>query len=268
MNAVKELARYFALAVPYEENMPLWPYIATPKLNGIRAMWLPTVGFFTRKGEPYTDGILPHIENLLKAADVPMLDGELYAHGLSLQTINGRAGVNRDTPHPEHLTIEYHVFDSPNLAGRFVDRQEELKRRLPDSPYIKLLPYKMCDCCDKGDRAHEAYVSAGYEGTVYKHGGSYIAGRSDYMIKRKAWMDDDFEVVEYVRGTGKFQNTLGAVVCKTAKGTTFSVGSFAFNDDERNAIWLSDAKPKTAKVKYLGLTEDGKPYNTQVLSLT
>lgn len=266
MNAVKEIALYFALAVPYEKHLPPWPYLATPKLNGIRAMWLPGVGFFTRKGEPYTDGILPHIESLLNTADVPMLDGELYTHGLSLQTINGRAGVNRDTPHPEHITIQYHVFDSPNLAGRFVDRQDELRKRLPQSPFIQLLPYKVCNCCDHGNRAHEAFVSMGYEGTVYKQGGSYIAGRSDYLIKRKAWMDDDFEVVEFLEGVGKYQNNLGAVMCR--KGDlTFRVGSFAFTDEERYAIWLSDKKPKTAKVKYLGLTEDGRPYNSQVLSL-
>lgn len=267
MNAVPEIAAYFALAIDYKDKLPPWPYFATPKMNGVRAMWVPKVGFFSRTGEPYADGILPIIEGALHNTFVPWLDGELYIHGMTLQQINSRAGVIRNKPHPDHASVVFNVFDSPMLTGRFVDRQDELKKLLPALPQIQTVPYKNCNCCDHGDIAHTTFVSMGYEGTVYKHGGSYMAGRSEMMIKRKAWQDDDYEVVELLEGEGKYLGTLGAVICRTASGALFKVGSFEFDDDERHAIWLGP-KPTRAKIKYLTLTDKGAPHNSRVIGMT
>lgn len=264
---MNEIAKIFALAVEYEKNTPMWPYMATPKLNGLRVMWVPGVGFATRHGKPYADGVLPHIEGALRDTKL-WLDGELYCHGMTLQDINARAGVIRETPHPENHKIVFNVFDSPHLTGSFAERQFIIEQALPITPYLATVPYYDCSCCNKGDARHEAFVSAGYEGTVYKHHGHYQPGRTRMMIKRKAWMDEDFPIVELVRGReGKYDDTLGAIICRHPDGHTFKVGSFdGINDDARHEIWVGP-KPKTAKVKFLGYTNDKVPYNSRVMAV-
>ena len=258
---------YFALAIDYTDRMPLWPYFATPKMNGLRVMWVPGCGFVTRHGKPYADGVLPEIETALKGATM-WLDGELYAHGLSLQEINSRAGVIRESPHPDRHQICFHVFDSPHLGTGFEARQLAIAQALPDHPNLKTVPYKNCNCCDHANTHHDAFVSAGFEGTVYKHPGGYRLGRTDMMVKRKAWQDEDFEIVELARGrTGKYDDTMGAILCRTKAGKQFRVGSFdGINDDERHSIWVGP-KPKTAKVKFLGYTNDNIPYNARVMGV-
>lgn len=260
-----EIAKLFALAVDYKDKVPVWPYFSTPKLNGVRGLWIPGVGFMARSGMPWVDGVLPHLESALK--DVKLwVDGELYCHGMSLQDINGIAGAARTTAHKDVEKIKFHALDSPNIAAGFEIRQSKLYDALSNVPHVELVPFKNANCCDYGNRHHETFVSMGYEGTVYKHPGSYLPGRTDMMIKRKAWQDDDFEVVRLIEGHGKYDGTLGAVLCKMPDGQTFEVGCFKFDDTARHQIWLGP-KPKTAKVKYLGLTDRGVPYNTTILLL-
>ena len=260
-----EIAKLFALAVDYKDKMPVWPYYSTPKLNGVRALWVPGVGFMARSGMPWVDGVLPHLESALKNVDM-WLDGEIYVHGMSLQDINGMAGASRTKPHADVEQFKFHIFDSPNIAAGFESRQDQIDFALRGVNHVVLVPFREANCCDYGNKHHDAYVSAGYEGTVYKHPGSYMPGRTDMMIKRKAWMDDDFEVVRLIEGHGKYEGTMGAVLCKMPTGQTFEVGCFKMDDSARHQIWLGP-KPKTAKVKYLGLTDRGVPYNTTILLL-
>ena len=244
------------------KNSPDWPRWAMPKLNGVRAMWVPGVGLFSKDGVPYESGVLPHIEEAL--ADTKLwLDGELYAHGMSLQQINSRAGVNRVRPHADHAAIGFHVFDSPKI----LHRQSVLLSSLPfEIPFVKHLEVK----CDKeAATAFRAWIADGYEGACYKHPGEYVPGRSSMILRRKGWKDAEYDVVALVRGEagGKYDNSIGDVICRTDAGNEFSVGSFAFDDDERLKIWAAHTKPTRAKVRYLGLTDKQVPYNTTCLEL-
>ncbi|TXH46049.1 MAG: hypothetical protein E6Q97_30400 [Desulfurellales bacterium] len=262
--AIKDL---FALAMPYDEKKPpAWPVYATPKLNGVRAMWVPGLGFFSRDGAAYEPGILPHIEAELQPSDL-WIDGEFYCHGMHLQDINSRAGVVRKTPHKDAGAIKFHAFDLIHMPGTFVQRQARLQKLLAvlGNKHVVQVDNRVCGCERKADAFHKTYVSEGYEGTVYKQAGGYVGGRSRMMLKRKGWIDDDFAVVRLVEGAGKHIASLGAAVLRTAAGVEFEVGSFALNDDQRLDVWIGP-KPASAKVKYLGLTADGRPFHAQVLA--
>lgn len=264
---VHEIEAMFALAADWE--LPTtWPVYATPKLNGLRAMWVPGLGLVSKDGVPYADGILPHIESDLKHITM-WLDGELYASNLSLQTINSRAGVVREKAHEHYNTVQYHVFDAPQCPLSFVERQDMIRAHITDHrESIKLVPYKVCNCKDHFEAAHSAYVSMGCEGTVYKSAGHYQPGRSRMMLKRKAYFDEDFEVVELLRGEkGKYDHSMGAVICKTKDGKIFKVGSFKMTDEDRLDAWCGPV-PKIAKVKYFNISDTGVPCHTQIIGLS
>ena len=265
--ASPEIAGLFARANTYVGDND-WPRVATPKLNGIRAMWVPGVGLFSKDGVPYTDGTLPHIEAALRECPI-MLDMELFNRKLSLQAINSRAGVIRTTPHPDHARIQAWIIDAPHGLGGHDERMDQIQaalgRRLVDNDSIVVVPAKISKCCRTADAIHAAYVSLGYEGTVYKSYSHYRPGKTDFMLKRKAWEDAEFAVVRLVEGDGKYAGTLGAVICRTATGEEFSVGSFEMDDTERDAAWFARNTWREAKIKYQGLTERGVPYTTRVL---
>lgn len=262
-----EVARVFGLAKELQSldhlRPPVW---ATPKLNGVRAMWVRNLGFFSKDGIPYDAGILPHIETALQNCG-EWLDGELYCHGMSLQQINARAGVVRRTPHSNHSVIRFHVFDGPMLVGAFDDRMNRLKVILQGRPFVELVPFRDCPCKDKARAAHEAFVSMGYEGTVYKDRGHYRMGPSNMMLKWKAWHDEDYEVLELIEGEGKHMHTLGAVSCRAPNGQEFKIGAFEFDDDERMAAWTQRPRPTRAKVKFMTLSDRGVPHCGRILAL-
>ena len=264
---VPEIERMFARAVKYEDHKPEWPYYATPKLNGVRAMWVPKVGFFSRDGIPWEPGMLAHLEETLRFTD-QWIDGEFYVHGMPLQLINSIVGINRRKPHPDAAKMQFNAFDLPQIPAGFEDRQALLVNGLRDLPNIVPLNYVRCACCDKGESAFKAYASAGYEGVVYKSGGCYQPGLSKMMIKRKLWIDDDFDIVKLLPGQeGKHDHSMGAVICKTAAGLEFEVGSFTFNDALRLSIFFQNPPPTRAKIRYQSLTADGKPFHAQVLCM-
>src|SRR6185295_11347505 len=123
---VEAISKLFALA---REGTASPPCFATPKLNGIRAMWVPGVGFISKDGVPYNDGVLVTLERVLEPCKL-FLDGELYVHGWSLQQINSVAGVIRESPHEKEYSMQFHVFDTPHSAGGFESRQHEIKAHL------------------------------------------------------------------------------------------------------------------------------------------
>jgi len=244
------------------KNSPDWPRWAMPKLNGVRAMWVPGVGLFSKDGVPYESGVLPHIEAAL--ASTPLwLDGELYAHGMSLQQINSRAGVNRVKPHADHAAIALHVFDSPQIKADCLERQ----RQLQGLAGITFVPHLEVKCDKEARTAYLAWLADGYEGACYKHPGEYVPGRSSMILRRKGWKDGEYDVVALVRGQGKYDNSIGGIICRSPEGLEFHVGSFEFDDDERLQIWVRDPKPTRAKIRYLGLTDKQIPYMVRCTEL-
>jgi DNA ligase-1 len=268
-----DIAKAFMLAMPYEPGRleAGIEYLGMPKLNGVRAMWVPGVGFVSRDGIPYEPGVLPHLEAEL--ANVPIfVDGEFYVHGFSLQRINSLAGVGRVKPHPDHKLLEFHAFDQPFSSKDARTRMNVLDAVLAPLGAVKVVPHRTVKCSRDADHVFTAFTALNYEGAMYKHSGAYRMGRSHKLLKRKAWNDEDFKVVELLVGEeGKYSNTLGALICETADGRRFKVGSFTFDDAERDYIWhnyLRGTRPTTAKVKFLGWTDDKTPYHSQCLCLT
>lgn len=221
--------------------------------------------------------MLSHLERELAVCEIgsTILDGELYCHGWSLQRINSAVAVKRLAPTPDTPLVEYHVFDCVKFGVPFVDRYSLIRGLLAPSPNIvrvRVVPTHLVQTQTEADNHFESNALQGYEGSVYRMGDNLYtragidcnqANRTHSMLKRKAWKDDDFRVVDVLEGNptdkgGKYVGSLGAFLLETCSGKRFSAAP-AFTDQSREHYWTSPPIGKLAIVKYLTLSDDGIP---------
>jgi DNA ligase-1 len=243
--------------------------VSMPKLNGLRCMYIPGQGFFSRDGKRWNDAVLNHI--VIPTTDY-IIDGELYCHGMSLQKINSAVGVNRIEPGEDAERIKFFAFDLVEPKFNALTRMLLLEKILNDSrgqtAGIDLVEWEICKTRIELDECYNDYISRNYEGQMLKSVfGSYMPQgtkeRSTMNLqKRKAFLDAEFFCVDrVVSDEGKCKGKLGALKFVTSKGVSFEVGT-GFTDQEREEyIQLSYDFRKKATIKYLNLTDDGRPFN-------
>jgi len=252
-----------------------YPVFIQPKLNGIRGIY--NHGTFQSRDEIlWHPDVLSHLVHELLTCTSPdqILDGELYLHGCSLQKINGAVSINRKSPDTFTPNIEYHVFDIIDLNDPLQDFTHravalaDLSNRLA---YHKLVKVKVVPTLivtqPEAEQAYLNYRQAGYEGIMYRHpfrpyGFVENCGNQDNrwtsLLKRKAWMDDEFEIVDFKTTIGEKGNRGFQLTCKTKQGHLFEVGSglAAYEVDE------CEQNPpigRQARVRYEMLSDGLKP---------
>jgi ATP-dependent DNA ligase len=255
-----------------------------PKLNGVRA--LGQAGHFQSRDEmPWNPDVLAHLGLPLRDIFPTQLitDGELYVHGWPLQKINGAVAINRGAPTLETAQVEYHIFDQVKYGVSFEERFDELRTfvSLLQGTNIRLVPtVKITEPLD-AENYYMKWVGEDYEGMMYRIGSClYTVPKQDggpfglkflsdkdnrvwHMLKRKDWHDDEFKIVDVEEGEGKRSGMVGAFVCETATGARFRVGS-GFTDIDATFWWNNSPVGKRAKVKYLTLTTEGRPFNPTI----
>lgn len=295
------------LAHLYEPKRVSYPCFIQPKLNGIRALYqtgADGIGRFQSRDEiPFPPGLLDHLTVPLQSLfdQSIILDGELYRHGWSLQRINAAVTPVRQQPTEDTGLVEFHVFDRVDYGLSFHDRFEQWQHyHIHD---IIPVSTRIAEDQAKADYYYSVFISQCYEGMMYRLGdcpytlpkqpqvktqSSRLKFLSDqdnrvwHMLKRKDWQDDEFECMSVVEGEGKYQGSLGALVCSSHASklhddkwgsrvrtwTNFSVGS-GLTDAQRAKYW---DHPELVighqiKVKYLCLSQDGIPLNPTILCI-
>lgn len=201
------------LAHPREKNgkqrAVLWPCWAQPKFNGLRCLAFvesPTeVKFISRQGTEWTT--LSHIgaELLLIGKPGDIFDGEVYVHGVPLQTLNSYIKKMQ----PATLSLQYWVYDMPRAEGQedgvWEDRWAELQRRMatlpPTASAIKLSPtWLVRDDAEVRDVFEAQTQTHNYEGLILRQTGRLyeFANRTDSLLKVKPFQDSEFKVVGVV----------------------------------------------------------------------
>lgn len=263
------------LAFKYVLGKIKFPCYVQPKLNGIRATWLPNEGLRSRshgkeKGLIWDQRRLPHIYDALRQLPIKV-DGELYKHGMSLQQINGRVSVKSIKTHPDVQSIHFHIFDIVS-SDPFSDRWEALQHW---SNYfngsLKLVPTIFAENEQKADLAYQLFKRVQhYEGMMYRaidapYGTIEDCGnqenRWNYLLKRKDWLDIVCTVLGVQEGKGRLEGTLGAFVFETPGGKEFTAGS-GLTDQQRAALWSMPTSQLTqmkVRIKYEMLSDGGRP---------
>lgn len=257
------------LAHPYEKygHKIDWGHCCyQPKLDGIRCIATKAEGqvaLWSRMGKPITT--VPHIVQELQRlmADGEIWDGELYIHGMRFQQITSL--VKRAQAGTEKL--QYHVYDVVDAERDFKTRYINdvlirISRRALD-PESKIKPVftSYVVNADEAQQQHDEWVAKGYEGLILRHSGcDYRVGyRSQELLKLKASMDEEFEIIGVKEGEGKFEG-LGIFQCKTKDGTPFDATPRG-TDAERSEFYTNRAsyKGKFLTVRFFEWTSSEKP---------
>ena len=243
-----------------------YPCDVQPKLDGVRclAYWDgEDVKLLSRGGKEYK---CPHIVSVLRNHLQPgmVLDGELYLHGVGFQTIT--SWVKRLQANTSK--IQYHVYDCVLLDERDADwpsRYASLHsffHELSD----QLAGIHLVDTYEAKTEAeilriHNQVVADGYEGAIvrmYDNSEYKFAYRSKRLLKVKSFNDNEYEVVGYTSGKGRFSDC-AVWVCKVGDNT-FQVVSKGTMEERKKMLENADQYVgQKLKVKYFELTDEGIP---------
>jgi len=240
--------------VDYQHKV-VYPVIVDNKLNGIRII-LKKDGAFSRTGEEFhcLDHIKEELAPLFERYPSLILDGELYNESLKneLNAIASLVSVNRkeldvtedDRENAKRL-VQFHVYDGYNfydtdLNYRVLRETDHVFRRMGirtmfesislSLKYTFAHPYAMVDSFEEIAAMMEVVKQEKREGLVIKNPNApYENKRSKHMLKLKVFMDEEFEVVGFLEGTGNWAGKVKKVVCKLNVPATNGKTTFESN---------------------------------------
>lgn len=188
-----------------------------------------------------------------------ILDGELYVHGWSLQKISGAARLK--TWDERCSFLEYWVYDIADVNENFNERIDKLidfQLEFGDYEKIRFIDHEYIIGWAKIKKAHDRFVSEGFEGLVArKPDKKYAPGRrSSDWIKLKDYQDSEFEIVGIEEG---LRDEDFCFVLKSGKNT-FKAKPMGSREVRYEYLenWESYVG-KMAVVKYFAISDDGIP---------
>jgi DNA ligase 1 len=247
------------------------PCFAQPKLDGVRCL-ANVDGLWSRTNKQLVS--TPHIEGELKAffEEYPniVLDGELYNHDLH-DNFNKIISLSKKTK-PEFADLEesaelieywiYDMFDleSPHIIfeNRWNFIQMELFNKDHNINMTKATPTKFVTTEDELDIYNQELLLDGFEGQIVRHNAPYQQKRTDILLKRKEFVDEEYELKDILEGEGNWSGYAKIAVCSMPDGSEFRAG--IAGTQYFCALLLEDKnKYHSVTVKYQALTPDGVP---------
>lgn len=269
------------LAKTYKDGMlePGTWFSISQKINGVRATCFGDK-LISRTGHEILgfDGILADIKKLSSCLGGRFaFDGELrlkdyYTVGLddnaAFKQSVGIANTQNDFSNKYKLNfiifdvIPLKTFAYEQPTDKYTERLRVLneikyiiaREYLPSLQVVPIL-YSGTDISMIDQCAMEAEAN-GWEGVMINLDKSYQYKRTGNILKYKQFKTIDLMICGYTEGTGKYEGTLGAIVCHY-KNNLVAVGS-GFTDEQRMHIWAN--RPiymgRIIEVKYKDVTSD------------
>lgn len=232
-------------------------WFATPKLDGIRAVYIPQQGFFSRKGNPLSGfgALAEELEILCAQRGLSFVDGEFIIPRRTFQAIQSVVLSER---HADKRKVEYHVFAA---GGDFRDTTAMLKA-LPEIPWLKIyrVPSERVRNARRAvTEACAKFSRAGYEGVMLRHPlTAYSFGRGNNLLKLKFFREADLRIVDAWEGEGRYEDMIGSVRVEGMVGdrpVRACVGS-GFSIEDRYVLFEDEHLiGKTLTVKFQSVTD-------------
>ncbi len=250
-NALADSAPPLALAGSYAETVNLSHYLISEKYDGARAWW-DGRRFVTRGGNVYQAPawFTQHLPD-------QTLDGELWIGRGQFQPL---MQTIRDTVPDDDAwrAVRFMVFDAPDAAGGFRERQRQLRRVLSNvkSGWVQQVEQVQITGHRQLQQRLADIVAEGGEGLILQHADlPYRAGRHAGMLKMTPYQDAEATVTAHIDGNGKYQGLTGSLLVIDSDGQRFKLGS-GLSDSDRHS------PPPIGSVvtyRYRGRTRSGKP---------
>ena len=270
-----------------------WPCIVTEKLDGVRRILVKDDGvcrFYSRSGHEDT-GLEEILAEAVHLPDNYVYDGELLAAGTFKDSIAQRQATNSLANVKGTKTgLTFNVFDmipvshfytgvcnqpalerKIRLAATFNDESlqlidEKWAHRIcafgmyKDLKHIAAVPILgLVNSLNEAEPIVEAIWSRGGEGIMLNTtSGPYEVKRTKNLLKVKHVEEFRLKVVNMIEGTGKYEDSMGALVVNY-KGSLVGVGS-GFTDEQRYAIWCD---PYLYIGRYIEVESFGESVNAQ-----
>ena len=233
------------------------------KLNGHRCLITKQDGeilAYSRQGKPITA-----IKHILKAlgphvSEGVTIDGELYRHGHSLQTL--ASWIKREQASTYLLNfVAYDTVSSDSYRDRHEEVSDICRGVTTDvAGRVIVLPYEPYIGLEDVRQRRDEVILSGFEGMMIRTDGvGYEDGkRSASLIKVKKFLDAEFIVHDIIPSADGW----GICVCKTSQDIEFRISAPGtmpqkFEVIKNKAKYLG--KPLT--VEYAELTADGIPFH-------
>lgn len=236
---------------------------AQPKLDGIRCI-ARAEGLFSRQGQPIV--AVPHIQRaldeLFEAEPDLIFDGELYNHDFREDFGEISSIVRKKNPTAEQLQkaqrlMQYHIYDLPSHPGSFSERITSLAPLIDNvSLCLRLVPTVQVSSVQALDELYGGWLQDGWEGQMVRLDTIYEQKRSKSLLKRKEFVDAEFECVSIEEGNGNWAGLAKRVTCKLPDGRTFGAG---IKGTAARAKELLTETHNVVTVQYFMLSPDGIP---------
>lgn len=240
------------------------------KLDGVRNLLYTKNGSIysaSRGGKNYNSACTnfisdPALQQFFQDNPDVILDGEIYKHGMHLNTISGLVRL-KDYDSEKHDQLEYWIYDYIS-NDPFEDRYQKLmewKNKYQFSSNIKIIDHYPVQGWLGIKKYHDNFVKEGYEGAVIRHvnKGYGIGLRSaSYMIKIKQYQDDEFTVVGWEAGLRPVEDM--CFVCETKEGKRFKAKPMGDKDVKEEYIKnIESLIGKKGTVKFFYYSPDNIP---------
>lgn len=256
-----------------------YPILSQPKLDGMRCI-IKSDGMWTRTGKEVLSAphVFESIKHIFDKYPDLILDGELYTSNKDVDFNTIISCVRKTKPTEEDLEtskqyIDYWVYDLPNWDNNDYgckDRLFKLSDILDEinSFMLVTVPTHFINSKEELHAKLAEYITEGFEGQILRVANSlYENKRSKSLIKHKTFSDEEFPIIGYAEGLGKFSGKL-ATLKVDVKGVEVDVtinGTMQYLE-ELFAI-KETLIGKQATVKYFEYTVDGSLRFPKVINI-
>jgi DNA ligase-1 len=253
----------------YKDKANAFPLWTQPKLDGMRST---TYGeeLTSRNNKPIVSA--PHIlEDLVPFFEnhAVRLDGELYNHDLKHDFDRVMSLCKKKNPTTIELieskdAVQYHVYDLPDHPGTFSERYAALVELSKDFPAcVKLVDTRLVHDIDELDKVYADWIEDGYEGQMIRLDEVYLPGdkRDWRLMKRKEFIDAEFEVDDIQQGRGNWAGIAKRAVLKLPDGRKFEAGIKGNMIAGKKLLeeHAAGITPKECTLRFQNYTPDGIP---------
>ena len=244
------------------KNYEVSHWWASPKLDGVRGLYIAKVGLISRSQKTQYLG-LPQIESVceqITAAGYQVVDGELHIPGEKFDVISGIVRKAKKYDNALKQKVQFRVFALG--SGKDWKNTEEMIQAIAEIipsnqtavvpiPYTQILNNPVSI---QAQNQLNKSSGASDEGTVLRHPDiAYYQGRSHHLLKVKNFEKSQLTITGFSQGTGKYKNSLGKLRATGIAETQVGTG---FTDTERLTIWNNQTQylGRDIEVIHLGIT--------------